>query len=500
MIDYPTWLRMQELHERDKLHAVQIARELGLAPRTVRTWLGQPYRMRKQARRASQLDPFKGKIMGWLKQHPYTAVQLLDLLREEGFHGGISVLRDYVQQVRPSSKEAYLTLSFAPGECAQVDWGMWDMIPVGNTRRRLSFFVMVLGYSRMAYVEFTLGQSQEHFLACHRHAFEFFGGIPEKIMCDNCKTAVLSHPRGLVPVFNPRYADFAAHYGFAIKACNVRKGNEKGMVENAVGYVKHNFLAGRPLAVFDSLNPAIRLWLENTANVRLHARTRQRPVDLFVAEKAALRPLPAHPYDCALVQGALVNSQFRVRVEGNRYSVPARHAGRKLLLKLYPERLCLYDGQALVAEHLRSYERGGDFELPEHAQPVLERKRKANEHQLFKRFLALSPRAPEYYRQLAERKLSWRSHLRKIMALADAYGADKVARALDDALAFGAFSSDYIANILEQRERRLPDPGPLTLIRQQDQLEIELPDPDLSIYEPTTGDPAHEPPQHPDPA
>lgn len=488
MIDYPTWSRMQELHEGEKLSAAQIARELGLAPRTVRTWLGQPYRLRQTARRTSKLDPFKGRIMGWLQQHRYSAVQILALLREEGFDGGSTIVKDYIQQVRPSHTEAYLTLSFAPGECAQVDWGSWDMITVGNTRRRLSFFVMVLGYSRMMYVEFTLGQSQEHFLSCHRHAFECFGGVPEKVMCDNCKTAVLSHPRGVSPMLNPHYADFAAHYGFTVKACNVGKGNEKGIVENAVGYVKHNFLRGRPLTQFASLNPAIRVWLDQTANVRIHGRTRQRPVDLFLAEKPALKALPIHPYDCALIKSALVNTQFRVRVEGNRYSVPGRYAGRKLLLKLYSDRLALYDGQTLVAEHLRSYERGLDIENPEHAKPVLERKRRANEQQIFKRFLALSPRAENYYRQLAERKLSWRTHLRKILALAEVYGAEKVARALDDALEYQAFSSEYIANILEQREHRLPEPGPLNLIRKQDQLEIDLPAPDLSIYDDKQGE------------
>jgi len=488
MIDYPTWSRMQELHEQNKLNAAQISRELGLAPRTVRTWLGQPYRPRNTARRTSKLDPFKGHIMGWLQQHRYSAVQILDLLREEGFDGGITIVKDYIQQVRPSHTEAYLTLSFAPGECAQVDWGSWDMIEVGNTRRRLSFFVMVLGYSRMMYVEFALGQSQEHFLSCHRHAFEFFGGVPEKVMCDNCKTAVLSHPRGVIPIFNPHYADFAAHYGFTIKACNVGKGNEKGIVESAVGYVKHNFLRGRPITEFASLNPAVGVWMDQTANVRIHGRTRQRPVDLFLAEKPALTLLPAHAYDCALIKSALVNTQFRVRIDGNRYSVPGKYAGHKLLLKLYPERLCLYDGQTLAAEHLRSYERGLDIEKPEHAKPVLERKRRANEQQIFKRFLSLSPRAEEYYRELAERKLSWRTHLRKIMALAEVYGADKVARAMSDALEYQAFSSEYIANILEQRERRLPDPGPLNLIRKQDQLEIELPDPDLSIYDDNEGE------------
>jgi transposase len=489
MIDYLTWTRMQELHERDKLNAAQIARELGLAPRTVRTWLKKPYRPHKRAaRRKSKLDPFKGRIMGWLRQHPYSAVQLLSMLREEGYKGGITVVKDYVQQVRPRHKEAYLTLSFAPGECAQVDWGSWEVIDVGNTRRRLSFFVMVLGYSRMMYVEFTLGQSQEHFLSCHRHAFEFFGGVPEKVMCDNCKTAVLSHPHGLAPMLNPQYADFAAHYGFTIKACNVGKGNEKGIVESAVGYVKHNFLRGRPINAFASLNPAVQIWLEQTANVRIHARTRQRPVDMFVTEKQALRPLPPHAYDCAAVGSTLVDIQFRVRVDGNRYSVPARYAGGKLLLKLYPDHLCVYDGQHLVAQHLRSYERGRDIELSEHAKPVLEHKRRANQQLLFKRFLALGPNAEAYYRQLAERKLSWRLHLRKIMALVDIYGPAKVTRAIDDALEFKAFSSEYIANILEQRERRLPDPGPLTLLRKQDLLDIDLPDPDLSIYDNQQGE------------
>ena len=354
---------------------------------------------------------------------------------------------------------------------------------MGNTRRRLSFFVMVLGYSRLLYVEFTLGQSQEHFLLAHRRAFEFFGGVPAKIMCDNCKTAVLSHPHGLHPVLNPHYADFAGHYGFTVKACNVRKANEKGIVENAVGYVKHNFLCGRPINEFTSLNPAVGLWLEQTANVRIHGRTRQRPVDMFVAEKPLLKPLSPHPYDCALIGSACVDRQFRIQVDCNRYSVPAAYAGRKLLLKLYPERLCLYEGEKLVAEHLRSYDRGQDFENPEHAQPVLERKRRADEQHLLKRFLTLSPQAETYYRQLAERKLSWRLHVRKIVALADAYGAEKVARALADALVYQAFSSEYIANILEQRERRLPEPGPLHLARKQDLLDLQLPDPDLSVYE-----------------
>lgn len=491
MIDYEHWCRIKQLAERDHLNAAQIARAEGLAPRTVRRWLGEPYRPRRRVERASALDPFKGRIMGLLKEHAYSAVQVLAMLREEGFPGGITIVKDYIQQVRPRGQEAFLTLAFAPGECAQVDWGSWDAVPVGSTRRRLSFFVMVLGYSRMLHVEFTLGQGEEHFLACHRHAFERFGGVPARIMCDNCKTAVLSHPHGLNPLLNPRYADFAAHYGFSVQACRVRRANEKGIVENAVGYVKHNFLAGRPINQFDSLNPAVGLWLDEVANVRVHGRTRRRPVDLFVAEKPLLKPLPRHPYDCASVGSVVVDRQFRVRVDGNRYSVPAAYAGRRLLLKRGPDRLCCYDGEKLVALHPRSYDRNRDVEDPEHARELLARRRRAEEPHLLKRFLAISPLAETYYRQLAERKISWRLHLRRIVALAELHGTDAVARALADALAYHAFASDYIANILEHRARLLPDPGPLHLARKQDLLDLELPAPDLSVYDteqPASGD------------
>jgi transposase len=150
-----------------------------------------------------------------------------------------------VRQVRPPRTPAFLTLSFAPGECAQVDWGSWGTVAVGETRRRLSLFVMVLCYSRLLYVEFTLSQTMEQFLACHQNAFAFFGNrVPEKIMVDNLKSAVLRRITGAAPVLNPRYLDFAQHCGFRIVACNKGKGNEKGRVESGVGYVKKPPVSG----------------------------------------------------------------------------------------------------------------------------------------------------------------------------------------------------------------------------------------------------------------
>lgn len=484
MIRYEQWLSIRELAGSRGLDASQIASELGLGVRTVRYWLAHPYRPRAVRPRPSRLDPFKGLIIGWLEQHPYTAVQIHQRLKKEGFSGGITIVRDYIRQVRPRRTEAYLSLSFFPGECAQVDWGSWEMIETGNTRRRLSFFVMVLGYSRMLYVEFTLSQAQEHFLSAHRRAFEFFGGVPEKVMVDNCKTAVIDHPFGLKPEFNARYADFARHYGFTIKACGVRKANEKGIVENAVGYIKKNFLAGRPLSGFAPLNPAARIWMDQTANVRIHARTRKAPVELFHAEQAALRPLPVHPYDCATPRSVRADRQFRIHADGNRYSVPARHAGARLELRLCPEWVRLYHHTVLVAEHIRSYGRGMDIEHPDHAKPVIERKRRAEARILIGRFVGLGPRAEHFYRQVCMRQLSPTLHVRRIMALVEIHSAGEVLRAIDDAIEFQAFSSEYVAHLIEQRRRQRPDPGPLHLSRNQDLLELRLNTPDLSIYQP----------------
>ena len=178
MIDYETFCRIRHLHQHDALTLAQIARAVSLDTRTVAAWLAEPhFRPRRSMARASRLDPYKRTIRQLVETHPYSAVQILQRLREAGYQGGITIVKDYLRTIRPRRAPAFLTLAFAPGECAQVDWGQWGSVTVGNTRRKLSFFVMVLRHSRMMYLEFTVSQAMEHFLACHLHAFEYFGQL-----------------------------------------------------------------------------------------------------------------------------------------------------------------------------------------------------------------------------------------------------------------------------------------------------------------------------------
>lgn len=484
MIDYATYCQIRLLHQQKKLNASQIAEELQLDPKTVSKWMDQSqFEPRKNSKRSSKLDPFKGQIVALLERHPYSAQQLFQQLQQQGYAGGYTVVKDYVRRVRPPRKPAFLMLEFAPGECAQVDWGQYGSIAVGCTRRRLSFFVMVLCYSRMIYVEFTLSEAMDHFLSCHRHAFEFFGGTPKKIMIDNLKVGVVRHPTGEKAQFNLHYLDFAARYGFQPVACNVGKGNEKGRVENGVGYVKKNFLNGLQIPSFEALHPAAAQWRDSVANLRIHGETRLKPIELFEKEKPLLKPLPVMAYDCALIQSADANRCCRVHFQGNRYSVPYLYASQRLTLKIYPDTLFFYHNEKLIATHARSYERRKDVAHPDHAQELLTQRKQARDHALLRAFLSLCPESETYCRRLQEKRLNAPHHIQKIVALSEIYGAEKVVRALHDALSYQAIGCEYIANILQQREHPAALPGALHLTHRQDLLDLEIAAPDLTPYE-----------------
>jgi transposase len=484
MIDYETYCKIRDHRDRQGLSITQTAQALGLHPETVSKWSRRErYEQRAQVVRGSQLDPYKGLIVRWLEAHPLSSQQIFQRLREAGYRGGLTIVNMYVRRIRPPKRKAFLKLTFAPGECAQIDWGEYGSVGVGSTRRRLSFFVMVQCYSRQMYVEFTVSQTMEHFLGCHERAFAVLG-VPTKIMVDNLKSAVLRRLTGAAPVFNPRYVDYARHHSFAIAPCNVAAGNEKGRVESGVGYVKKNFLNGTEFIDFSAVNPAAQAWLNDISNVREHGETHRRPVDLFAEERGVLRTANPNPYDLARVIPLRASSQFRITLDTNRYSVPAEFSNQRVTVKAYPDRICIYHQDRLIARHLRSFDRHQDIEDPDHPKALLEQRKNAREQRLLSQFLSLSSKAPAYYEGLLARRFNARGHVRKIIALAEIYGTDACSRAIDDALVFNAFSSEYIAHLLEARARTKSQPtSPLSLTRRADLLDLELPEPDLSIYE-----------------
>jgi len=246
--------------------------------------------------------------------------------------------------------------------------------------------------------------------------------------------------------------------------------------------VKKNFLSGLDIPDFNALNPAVIHWLNTVANVRVHGETGKRPVDRLPRERQSMTQLPLHPYDIATIEQVRASRQFRVTADANRYSVPAEYAGARLTLKTYPDRFCIYHQDKLIARHVRSYDRRKDFELPDHPKALLTQRRKARDQKIFMRFLSLSDKADAYYQQLEQRRMNPLHHIRQIVALSEIYGVQSVQRAIQDAFAFQAFSCEYIANLLEQRARKLPESGALHLTRRKDLLELTIEKPDMELY------------------
>jgi len=484
MIDYHTYCQIQDMYFKEKLSIAQIARHLTLAYMTVARWTQkQRYGQRQQRSLNSKLEPYHQTIRSLLSRHRYTAVQIFQMIREDGYEGGYTLVKEFIRTIRPAKKEAYLTLSFEAAEAAQVDFGYCGNISIGNAIRRLSVFVMVLCYSRMIYLEFTLKEGLEHFLTAHKNAFDFFGGVPRKMIVDNAKVAVLSHSRYGEVVFHPRYNDLAAHYGCTITACTPRSPHQKGRVESGIKFVKTNLINGLELSSFAAAQTAGKMWRDDIANRRNHRTTRKRPIDLFKEEKPLLIPLRKDPYDCAIVKRLIANKQFHFSFDSNRYSVPATYASTKLSGYIYPDRICIYHNQKLIASHLRSYDKHQNILNPDHQRELLSQRKSAREQRLLKDFFSIGSDAETYYKKLQQRRINARSHVRKIMALVEIYTPDKVHDAIKDAIEFNAISSDYIANILEQRTRIPPKPGPLYLLRKEDLLDLTIEEVDMNLYD-----------------
>ncbi len=482
------WLEIRRLHS-EGLGIRAIARRLGSHRRTVRKALKSD-RLSQRAGRPhkSIIDNHRGWLLSKLEQYPeLSAARLHAMLTEQDFNGSYSLVKQTVADLRPRLKVVYKTLHFNAGECAQVDWGVWKNVEVEGGQRRLSFFTMVLGYSRMLYIEFFLGESIEFWLTAHRNAFEYFQGVPEYVMVDNCKTAVIK-PRknGAEAIINADYAAFAEHYGFSVNPCTPHRPNEKGRVERVINYARTSFLAGRAPSVPEALNPALWHWLENTANVRTHRVTGRQPIDRFnEEEKAALKPLPVVPHPCAAILPVVANSCCRITVAANRYSIPPQFASTRLLLHRYADRIVVFtaDGQS-VANHQRSFARNREIVDPEHLEALKHITKRARQNRQITTFLTLGSSAKSYLDGLKEKRIDYRGDVRKINAQIDIFGREPVIRALADAHEHHAYAADYILNLLHARLRMNDTPAsPLSLVRNADLLNLELSEPNLNAYD-----------------
>jgi len=462
-----------------------IARKLGMARKTVRKILGRHRAPPKpKETRGSVLDSYEPAIRKILDDSPdMLAPAVLERLRPLGYSAGVTILRARLRTMRPHTRrEAFLTLSFEPGEAMQIDWADFGFALPGIPRR-VSAFAAVLCHSRLLYLEFTVSQAMGSFLRCMERCLAFYAGTTAIEIFDNMKTVVLSHT-AVATVFNPRFAEYARSRGFAVRACNVRKAHEKGRIERPIGFVRRRFWPGRRFRDLLDLNVQAAAWRDDFANGRVHEETGKVPSLVFEhQEKRLLKPLPATPFNTDDVEGTGVNKSFRVPFDRNKYSVPWRFASQQVIVRADDDEVRVFLSTKQIAAHIRSWQVGQDIEHPSHKQALLDHKPRALAAGTLPPALgSLGDTGKSYFKLLAAGSRSVHREATRLVFLVELFGATATGSAMAEVMQTGHVGAEYVEYVLRHKRGLAPHPPPLRLGHPQLDA-ISVPEPDLSLYD-----------------
>ena len=322
--------------------------------------------------RSKKLDGFESVISDFIEKG-YTARIMHNILQEKhGLKIGYSTLAEYVSKLKP--KEVYIPVNTAPGEEAQVDFGYFGKFEKDGKQVKVWVFSMILSYSRYAYYEIVTDQKTDTFIACHINAFEYFRGVPQTVLIDNLKAAVLN-ANFFEPSLQQNYSEFLKYYKSAPLTARIRRGQDKGKVESGIKYVKNNFLKTVEHSDFYSLKTELENWNNNICNKRLHGTTRLIPEKVFDSEeKNILIPLPQKRFEIFKIEHRKVKSNAHISFELNYYSVPYTYARQKIIVKSNGKILKIYKDFELLCVHEISQKQGKYITKEEH-KPLYKQKK-----------------------------------------------------------------------------------------------------------------------------
>lgn len=437
-----------------------IAKTLGVSRNTVRKYCQGavlPGERKPTQRAAPVTDAVREIVEKWLhddaeapRKQRHTAQRIYDrLVAEHSYTGGSSTIRRLVRTLRDPANEAYLSLDFSPGEAAQVDWGA-AKVWLNDQLVEVQLFCMRLCYSGAPFVVAFPLQRTEFFLEGHRLAFEYLGGVPVRLFYDNLRTAVKKGWGRQVREEQERFGHLRAHYAFRSEYCNPGAGNEKGLVENLVGFIRRNVLVPVPrVSSWEELNTQLRRACEHYQQRRWEGRT-QRVGEALNEERRVLTALPQRPLDTAHTTLEQVLWNSTVRFDDNRYSVPTSLVGKLVVVKGYSLVVEFHYGGELVARHPRQFGKGQvEYQL---------------EHYL--ELLAKKPRgvrnAQPVRRTVPEALLAFRDRLGgdhpdrefvSVLALIPRHGVAAVTAAVATCTTAGVFSLEGVRHALAGPQR-----------------------------------------------
>ncbi len=407
------------------------------------------------------------------RKQRHTARRIYERLQDEyGYTGGYSTVTDYLRKIKPKRREGFLPLAFELGAHAEVDW-IEARFFLNGKETSAYLFVMKFGASGGFYVRAYPFEKQEAFFDGHRKCFEFIGGVPYEITYDNLKTAVKRVLNGSQREEQDRFIALRTHYLYQANFCQPRRGNEKGGVEKAGQEAVRRFFVPYPdVESFEELNN----YLHKKCVAVLEKNHR------WEAEKKALRPLPATPFQCVRYVEAKINTYSMVQFETNRYSVPVKYIGEKVLIRATVEQVDILLGQNLIATHRRIYGRNHESLVLDHYLELLLMKSRALGNTRVYRPDTLPPAYEQFRRCLAARDPRGNREFVRILMLTRKYPIEQVTDAIDLALAYNVFNYDGVLNILMQLNTGSPRIKPLRADSLANLPKVEVHAPDLCKY------------------
>lgn len=437
-----------------------IAREFKVSRKTVRKALvdgDEPKYNLTRPKPKSVTNPIRPIIQQWLqeeKQFPakqrYTARRIFNRLVDEyDYQSSESSVRRVVAELRQAEKETYIPLTFEPGTNAQCDWGS-GYVYIDDEYTEVQLFCMRMTSSRQPFVRAFPHQKQEAFFEGHVQAFNHLGGVPATITYDNLKAAVQKVLQGRTRHEQNRFTALRSHYLFESVYCAPGRGNEKGQVENLVGYVKRDFLTPIPrVKTLDELNELLLAGCTRYAAGHKVPGTDLTVEQAWAQEKKLLLPLPARPFDCFSYAEVKANKSQLVRFDNNHYSVPAMWAGRNLSVKGYVNRVEIYGQRQLVASHPRCHKRGEEIYDLDHYLDTLTKKPGALEYAKPFQKANLPAIYQQYLQELKRRHPRPEREFVHIMLLHRTVGWETLTQALEEAYRKETYHQEGVRDIAE---------------------------------------------------
>lgn len=423
--------------------------------KTIRRVLGEPTdKGLKRRLMGSKVDRYRADIARWIGEN-ISVKRMLEKVREDDTHpyqGSRSNFYERVKLIREEvevDKDAVVRFETLPAEQLQVDWGEKTIRYELGEERTEYFFTARLKYSRWMHVEVQEDMQLETLIRCLLRTFERMGGVPWCLVFDNMKTVTIGRDRTNAPVWNETFFKFAVEMDFHPTLCTPDQPNQKGSVENLVKFVKGNFLAGREFFAKAELKERLTKWLARVNGEPSQAHG-QIPEQLLQREQESLQPLLSDSDHYGLLRFLTVNREGTVRFENNEYSVPTKHIGKTVDVRVHSDRIKIYLNGEKLADHPRSFGKRNRIRDPEHYRPVFAQKPRAQVWLYREKLLSLDHGISQYTERVIRQHIS---HLRPqilgMYRLWKDHGSEELSRACQECDRKGAYGAEYLKATLE---------------------------------------------------